>query len=74
LEVKVKKQEIKKVRRKGLSPELIQKLQGYIESNYSLKNIATELGCYPSTVLKWLKKSGLYRLIELRKKRKKKNW
>jgi transposase len=70
LEVKVKKQETKKVRRKGLPPELIQKLQGYIESNYSLKNIATELGCYPSTVSKWLKKSGLYRLRELKKKEK----
>jgi|GEM_PF-4744711 len=70
LEVKVKKQETKKVRRKGLSPELVQKLQGYIESNYSLKDIATELGCYPSTVSKWLKKSGLYRLIKLKKKEK----
>jgi transposase len=70
LEVKVKKQETKKVRRKELPPELIQKLQGYIESNYSLKNIATELGCYPSTVSRWVKKSGLYRLIELKKKEK----
>jgi AraC-like DNA-binding protein len=68
LEVKVKKQETKKIRRKGLSPELIQKLQGYIESNYSLKDIATELGCYPSTVSRWVKKPSLYRLIELKKK------
>jgi transposase len=69
LETKItKKQETKKVRRKELPPELIQKLQGYIESNYSLKDIATELGCYPSTITRWLKKSGLYRLIELKKK------